>query len=61
MINKDYNPYDHLHNLSQRIQNLEANQFEIARGLNDHQETMKTVLEAVQTLQRLYMDNNPLK
>ena len=61
MINKHYDPYDHLQNLTQRIQQLEHNQHEIALGLNHQQETMKTVLDAVQTLQRLYMENHPLK
>jgi len=61
MINQDYNPYDHLQNLTQRIQQLERNQHEIAKGLNHQQETMKTVLEAIQVLQNLYMENHPLK
>ena len=61
MINSDYNPYDHLQNLTQRIQSLERNQVEIAKGLNHQQETMKTVLEAIQNLQRLYIEEHPLK
>lgn len=61
MMPQHYDPYDHLQNLTQRIQRLEANQMEIAKGLNHQQETMKTVLEAIQVLQNLYMEKHPLK
>ena len=60
MMNQDYNPYDHLQNLTQRIQRLEANQEEIIKGLNHQQATMKTVLESIQVLQNLYMEKFPL-
>jgi hypothetical protein len=51
MYDQNFNPYDTLINLTNRVSILEQNQQEIIKGLQHSQETINTVLHSVRQLQ----------
>jgi hypothetical protein len=56
MFDSNFDPYEILINLKHRVDWLEKNQYELARGMNHTQETISTLMSSIKSLQTLAID-----
>ena len=56
MFDSNFDPYEVLIKLTHRVDWLEKNQYELARGMNHTQETISTLMSSIRSLQTLAMD-----
>lgn len=56
MLNPNFDPYEMLINLQNRVNLLERNQAEIIKGLNQSQHTLEIIMHSVKQLQSMSIE-----